>query len=476
MASERTPCDLAVSPVDLQGEVIDARQQGLDADPVPKRPRRASRAKASDAHEAAASHSAPSVASSFARLFAADARKPAHSTVAVTKKLNALKGALLVVSDSDEDCSPAEKENRSPNASQNDCVAQMEGDPEDVDSRHLCVGDGDAMVLAERAEPPATPEGALCEAQNDTDNAVETAHDAKSKQQSTTSADIVPDVVAQAKQIPTDLFDEFCFVNNDASAHVAPAVYLSAVRCKEPEAALHRDLRMIAAQRHRDHGMEQSSARIAKQGGNAVTGSQGASSAVKDVPVAATVEARAKSSKSCNASEEDFESMTAEVREGILKKWHALAGPAADRNSLRFQLLIAAILHPKANEGVVKKRMERLRNWAQTEDSFGCDDCLSPDKIVSAGVAKMEEVFEGLHWHREKAKRVVAAATTLQSPSFGGSVPDQRAELLRLPGIGPKLATLLSFVFTASAAAKRTDRDDDPVEVHHVEAIQNGPD
>jgi len=143
--------------------------------------------------------------------------------------------------------------------------------------------------------------------------------------------------------------------------------------------------------------------------------------------------------------------MPAEDRLRILEKWQDLAGPAPHPEALRFQLLVAAILHPKASEAAVRGCMLRLHDWAGNDAGSTHDRAaacgLTPARLASAAVEEVECKLEGLHWHRTKAARIVAAAKAIDAASREGhGVPRRREQLLTVPGVGPKLAELLEFV------------------------------
>nr|QDO16223.1 endonuclease III-like protein 1 [Lingulodinium polyedra] len=143
-----------------------------------------------------------------------------------------------------------------------------------------------------------------------------------------------------------------------------------------------------------------------------------------------------------DAGQEVAAAVPEEDREQTARKWRALAGPAPSPGALRLQLLVAAIIHPKASEAVVGACMAKLRAWA--------DGGLSAERLAAAGPQNLERLWDGLHWHKVKAGRVVAAASALEA-RWGGQVPTRREELITLPGIGPKLADLLAFVIETLA-------------------------
>jgi endonuclease-3 len=128
-----------------------------------------------------------------------------------------------------------------------------------------------------------------------------------------------------------------------------------------------------------------------------------------------------------------------------VQKWRALAGvegeTRANSEDVRLQLLVAAIIHPKTGESVVMSSMARLRSW-------GGKAGLSATALAQASPETLEQILEGVHWHKAKAGRISAAATALVQ-RFRGRVPTHREELLSVPGIGPTGAGLLAYVFCA---------------------------
>lgn len=145
--------------------------------------------------------------------------------------------------------------------------------------------------------------------------------------------------------------------------------------------------------------------------------------------------------------------------EECLRKWEALAGPATSPDGLRLQLLIAAILHPKASETAVRACMTKLRLWADVGSQHlrpptNFPRCLTAERLASSRPEELEEVLHGLHWHKTKAGRLVAAAGVLQE-RWGGCVPTLKHELITLPGVGPRLSSLLAFIFSMQNAPSR---------------------
>eukprot|EP00928_Gymnodinium_smaydae_P037788 TRINITY_DN26188_c0_g9_i1.p1 TRINITY_DN26188_c0_g9~~TRINITY_DN26188_c0_g9_i1.p1 ORF type:complete len:349 (-),score=72.24 TRINITY_DN26188_c0_g9_i1:138-1184(-) len=147
-----------------------------------------------------------------------------------------------------------------------------------------------------------------------------------------------------------------------------------------------------------------------------------------------------------NAEEpEDFSKLSEEERSRIVAKWRGLVGDSSDPEAIRLQLLVAAILHPKAPEARVQNCMTKLRDWGAAD---GGSSFLK--RLAESTPDEVEKVILGLHWSRTKSVRLTAAAVML-SERCDGRVPCRREDLLSIPGIGPKLAGLLEFVIGAIA-------------------------
>eukprot|EP00401_Gymnodinium_catenatum_P075275 CAMPEP_0117457258 /NCGR_PEP_ID=MMETSP0784-20121206/301_1 /TAXON_ID=39447 /ORGANISM="" /LENGTH=568 /DNA_ID=CAMNT_0005250697 /DNA_START=3 /DNA_END=1710 /DNA_ORIENTATION=+ len=178
---------------------------------------------------------------------------------------------------------------------------------------------------------------------------------------------------------------------------------------------------------------------------------------------------------------EDFVAMSEAERARVLAKWRGFAAEAENDADAPFHVLVAAILHAKATEASVHKGLRGLRAWSHNNDWFdhGTDGegarCQRPgvtaERLAHATPEGLEDHLLGVHWHKAKAKRLVSVATAIVE-RWGGHVPLDRASLLQLPGVGPKLAGILEFVFTgASAVASEGLRPDEngPSHEHDTE-------
>lgn len=96
-----------------------------------------------------------------------------------------------------------------------------------------------------------------------------------------------------------------------------------------------------------------------------------------------------------------------------------------------FQLLIAVILSAQATDVGVNKASARLFPIAPT-----------PEKMLALGVEGLSEYIKTIGLYHTKAKNVIATCRILLE-QHGGTVPDDRASLEALPGVGRKTANVV---------------------------------
>jgi endonuclease-3 len=107
-------------------------------------------------------------------------------------------------------------------------------------------------------------------------------------------------------------------------------------------------------------------------------------------------------------------------------------GPTTELNySSPFQLLIAVILSAQATDVGVNKATARLFPVAP-----------SPGKILELGEEGLTEYIKTIGLYRTKAKNVIATCRILLE-QHDGKVPDDRAALEALPGVGRKTANVV---------------------------------
>jgi endonuclease-3 len=96
-----------------------------------------------------------------------------------------------------------------------------------------------------------------------------------------------------------------------------------------------------------------------------------------------------------------------------------------------FQLLIAVILSAQATDVAVNKATDRLFPLAPT-----------PESMVALGEEELTTFIKTIGLYRTKAKNVMATCRQLIA-LHGSQVPDDRAALEALPGVGRKTANVV---------------------------------
>jgi endonuclease-3 len=96
-----------------------------------------------------------------------------------------------------------------------------------------------------------------------------------------------------------------------------------------------------------------------------------------------------------------------------------------------FELLAAVLLSAQATDVGVNKATRRLFPVANT-----------PQKILDLGEAGLSEYIRTIGLYRSKARHLIATCQILVD-RHGGQVPNTRAELEELPGVGRKTANVV---------------------------------
>lgn len=99
-----------------------------------------------------------------------------------------------------------------------------------------------------------------------------------------------------------------------------------------------------------------------------------------------------------------------------------------------FELLVAVILSAQCTDKRVNQVTQILFPIANT-----------PEKILQLGQARLEEIIRPCGYFRAKAKHIVASAQILID-EYGGEVPSEFDELIKLPGVGRKTANVVTSV------------------------------
>lgn len=110
-----------------------------------------------------------------------------------------------------------------------------------------------------------------------------------------------------------------------------------------------------------------------------------------------------------------------------------------------FTLVVAVALSAQATDVGVNKATRGL---------FAVADM--PEKMLALGVEGVTEYIKTIGLFRQKAKNVIALSQMIVD-DYGGDVPDSRAALMRLPGVGRKTANVvLNTAFDHPAQAVDT--------------------
>ena len=139
--------------------------------------------------------------------------------------------------------------------------------------------------------------------------------------------------------------------------------------------------------------------------------------------------------------------MNAEKRREIFRRFHEdNPEPKTELNySSPFELLIAVILSAQATDVGVNKATRRLYPVANT-----------PQAILDLGEDALKRHISTIGLFNAKARNVIAACRILVD-RHGGEVPNDRAALEALPGVGRKTANVvLNTVFGEPAIAVDT--------------------
>ncbi len=99
--------------------------------------------------------------------------------------------------------------------------------------------------------------------------------------------------------------------------------------------------------------------------------------------------------------------------------------------STAWELLIGGILGAQTTDEQVNKVTDKLfRKYPEISDYANLSESVLQEEIRSIGL------------FRNKAKSIIGAAQKIMA-DFQGQVPSGRAELMSLPGVGPKVASLV---------------------------------
>lgn len=120
----------------------------------------------------------------------------------------------------------------------------------------------------------------------------------------------------------------------------------------------------------------------------------------------------------------------------ILKKivptWEVPAvGKVAERHKTPFHILISTLLSLRTKDQTTHAASERLFQLAN-----------SPQEMVRLKPQEIEKAIYPVGFYRTKARRIIEVCKTLID-QYGGGVPNDLDELLKLKGVGRKTANLV---------------------------------
>lgn len=96
-----------------------------------------------------------------------------------------------------------------------------------------------------------------------------------------------------------------------------------------------------------------------------------------------------------------------------------------------FELLIAVVLSAQATDASVNKATQVLFQVADT-----------PEKILNLGLTKLKSYVKSIGLYNTKAENIIKTCKILVD-KFNSKIPNTRAELETLPGVGRKTANVL---------------------------------
>ena len=117
----------------------------------------------------------------------------------------------------------------------------------------------------------------------------------------------------------------------------------------------------------------------------------------------------------------------------VFSRWQALnPSPASELNYVNpFTLLVAVVLSAQATDKSVNIATEKLFQVADT-----------PEKLLALGEENLITYIQSIGLYKNKAKHLIGLSKKLLE-DFNGQVPDNRDDLMSLPGVGRKTANVV---------------------------------
>eukprot|EP00850_Spirogloea_muscicola_P020635 SM000222S06976 [mRNA] locus=s222:133582:136074:+ [translate_table: standard] len=138
----------------------------------------------------------------------------------------------------------------------------------------------------------------------------------------------------------------------------------------------------------------------------------------------------------------------------VLHSMRQLVDRAADDKTRRFQALVAAVISSQTRDAVTGAAMARLR---ALPGGLCVDQVASPETPLEL----LAETLKPVGFYRQKAKHLKAIAEILSRAPHNGCVPSSLDELVKLPGVGPKIGLLILLIAFDKQAPSRHQFDID---------------
>ena len=122
----------------------------------------------------------------------------------------------------------------------------------------------------------------------------------------------------------------------------------------------------------------------------------------------------------------------------VFSRWQAQnPSPASELNYVNpFTLLVAVVLSAQATDKSVNIATEKLFQVADT-----------PEKLLALGEENLITYIQSIGLYKNKGKHLIGLSKKLLE-DFNGQVPDNRDDLMSLPGVGRKTANVvLNVIF-----------------------------
>ncbi len=101
------------------------------------------------------------------------------------------------------------------------------------------------------------------------------------------------------------------------------------------------------------------------------------------------------------------------------------------RNLKPFEILVHGILSTRTKDTTTFPAQKRLLSIAST-----------PEKMAELSILKIEKAIYPVGFYKTKA-RLIKSACKFIIKNFNSSVPSNKKDLMRIPGVGPKVASLV---------------------------------